>query len=115
MAKNITLMGANYQDVPAVDLPKTGGGTARFVDPDGIVKTVTEAITTDAYRWLNFPSGRTILDARIGTNVLILAYNVNVAGKYSARTYTNAAAGDTNPLIYKLEVSTEYTVTYTYI
>ena len=33
MAKNITLMGANYQDVPAVDLPQTGGGTARFVDP----------------------------------------------------------------------------------
>lgn len=34
MAKNITLMGANYPDVPAVQLPKTGGGTARFVDPD---------------------------------------------------------------------------------
>lgn len=34
MAKNITLMGANYPDVPAVDLPKTGGGTARFVDED---------------------------------------------------------------------------------
>ena len=33
MAKNITLMGANYPNVPAVDLPKTGGGTARFVDP----------------------------------------------------------------------------------
>lgn len=34
MAKNITLMGANYPDVPAVNLPKTGGGTARFIDPD---------------------------------------------------------------------------------
>lgn len=32
MAKNITLMGASYSDVPAVDLPQTGGGTARFVD-----------------------------------------------------------------------------------
>ena len=34
MAKDITLLGASYSDVPAVDLPKTGGGTARFVDPD---------------------------------------------------------------------------------
>ena len=37
MAKNITLMGANYPDVPAVDLPQTGGGSARFVDMDSIV------------------------------------------------------------------------------
>lgn len=32
MAQNITIMGASYSDVPAVDLPKTGGGTARFYD-----------------------------------------------------------------------------------
>lgn len=32
MAQNITLMGASYSAVPAVNLPKTGGGTARFTD-----------------------------------------------------------------------------------
>lgn len=32
MAKNISLMGASYSDVPAVTLPQTGGGTARFDD-----------------------------------------------------------------------------------
>jgi len=32
MAQNITLLGASYTAVPAVDLPKTGGGTARFDD-----------------------------------------------------------------------------------
>lgn len=32
MAQNITLMGASYSDVPAVRLPKTGGGTADFTD-----------------------------------------------------------------------------------
>ena len=32
MAQNITLMGASYSDVPAVTLPKTGGGTATFYD-----------------------------------------------------------------------------------
>ena len=34
MAKNISLLGADYPDVPAVVLPKTGGGTAKFVDED---------------------------------------------------------------------------------
>ena len=32
MSQNITLMGASYTAVPAVLLPKTGGGTARFDD-----------------------------------------------------------------------------------
>lgn len=32
MAQNITLMGASYSAVPAVLLPKTGGGTATFTD-----------------------------------------------------------------------------------
>lgn len=32
MAQNITLLGASYTAVPAVVLPKTGGGTARFDD-----------------------------------------------------------------------------------
>lgn len=32
MAQNVTVAGASYSDVPAVQLPKTGGGTATFVD-----------------------------------------------------------------------------------
>lgn len=32
MAQTIDLMGASYPDVPAVNLPKHGGGTARFTD-----------------------------------------------------------------------------------
>ena len=32
---NITLLGASYTDVPAIDLPKTGGGTVRFYENGG--------------------------------------------------------------------------------
>lgn len=42
MAQNITLLGASYSDVPAVTLPKTGGGTARFDDA-----SVTTAVASD--------------------------------------------------------------------
>lgn len=42
MAQNITLLGASYSAVPAVQLPKTGGGTARFDDA-----SVTTATASD--------------------------------------------------------------------
>lgn len=42
MAQNITLLGASYTDVPGVQLPKTGGGTALFSDA-----SVTTAIAAD--------------------------------------------------------------------
>ena len=32
MAQNVTVQGASYSDVPAVTLPKTGGGSATFYD-----------------------------------------------------------------------------------
>lgn len=41
MAQNITLLGASYSDCPAILLPKTGGGTARF--DDASVTTATAA------------------------------------------------------------------------
>lgn len=45
MAQNITLLGASYSDVPAVDLPKTGGGMARFTDVSDTTVTAAEVPT----------------------------------------------------------------------
>lgn len=42
MAQNITLMGASYSDVPAVELPKTGGGTASFTDVTDTTATAAD-------------------------------------------------------------------------
>lgn len=42
MAQNISLLGATYQNCPAVLLPKSGGGTARFDDA-----TITTATASD--------------------------------------------------------------------
>ena len=42
MAQNITLLGASYSDVPAVELPKTGGGTAAFFDVSGTTATASD-------------------------------------------------------------------------
>ena len=42
MAQNITLQGATYSAVPAVDLPKQGGGTARFTDVTDTTATASD-------------------------------------------------------------------------
>lgn len=42
MAQNITLLGASYSAVPAVTLPKTGGGTATFTDVTDTTATAAD-------------------------------------------------------------------------
>jgi hypothetical protein len=47
MAKNVSLLGADYPDVPAVQLPQTGGGTATFYDIQ-VIDNLTSTSSTDA-------------------------------------------------------------------
>lgn len=49
----ITLWGASYSDVPAVDLPKTGGGEARFIDEEEIVTYYTSSSTPSSSQGSN--------------------------------------------------------------
>ena len=42
MAQNVTIAGASYNDVPAIEVPKQGTGTAIFCDP-----SVTTAVASD--------------------------------------------------------------------
>ena len=45
MAQNITLWGASYSDVPSVNLPKTGGGTASFTDVTDTTASASDVAT----------------------------------------------------------------------
>lgn len=45
MAQNITLLGANYPDVPSVQLPITGGGTATFSDTRSVTYNLSGGAT----------------------------------------------------------------------
>ena len=75
MAKNISLMGANYPDVPAVQLPQTGGGTATFYDIN-VVDNLNSDSSTDA------------LSAKQG-KVLNSGLTTKLTGKLYYHTHTN--------------------------
>lgn len=45
MAQNVVINGVTYQSVPEVDIPKSGGGTAKFYDTAGATAAATDILT----------------------------------------------------------------------
>jgi len=49
MAKNVSLWGTDYTAVPALDVPQTGGGTARFIDPSPTTAVDSDVVSGKIY------------------------------------------------------------------
>ena len=45
MAQNVTINGVTYSAVPEVDIPKSGGGTAKFYDSSGATATAGDILS----------------------------------------------------------------------
>lgn len=45
MAQNVIINGVTYSDVPEVDIPKSGGGTAKFFDTADATADASEILT----------------------------------------------------------------------
>lgn len=89
MAQNITLLGATYNDVPAVDLPKSGGGTARFIDITESGTPVYDGTTTsdtkyDALFLETLASG--VDTVKVGVDMDLLWTNSAPTSSFSAQT-----------------------------
>ena len=83
MAQNITIMGASYSDVPAVQLPKTGGGTARFDDA-----SITTATASDVAQGKIFLASDGSITTGTGTGggggAVVQPLSVTTNGTYTA-------------------------------
>lgn len=45
MAQNVIINGVTYSNVPEVDIPKSGGGTAKFYDTAGATASAADILT----------------------------------------------------------------------
>lgn len=52
MAQNVIINGVTYSNVPEVDIPKNGGGTAKFVDTSDADATSAQ-LRNGATAWVN--------------------------------------------------------------
>lgn len=49
MAQNVIINSVTYQSVPEVDIPKSGGGTAKFYDTSAATATAAHVLTGDTF------------------------------------------------------------------
>ena len=108
---NITLLGVNYADVPAIDLPKTGGGTVRFSIPDLVQKTITLNGTYAAEDEQGAPDGYD----EVTVNVQNGATMTEVANTYGTGVIISSAQGVTpsatrHTIYFEFEDETDLTV-----
>ena len=121
---DIELMGATYPDVPAVDLPKSGGGMARFYDPGEIKYASSATSGGSALNTEGIPFGAVdstststaftatvagITELKDGTVVMLKngvvtsasGFTININGLGAKPVYNNMATGNaitpTNP------------------
>jgi len=85
---NVTVAGASYTDVPAIVLPKTGGGSVRFVEEGG------ETLFLAAYGKSTYQE---ILDA----------YNANEIVYCRASSNSNPATGNQTRMAFMAYVNRE--------
>lgn len=105
MAKNISLLGADYPAVPAVQLPKTGGGTATFYDMDPVEFSITAAsgVTVESTYKMCYKVGKIVIVAfRVELDTNSTATEVNIgtipSGYRPPNQISVFAADDTNDI-----------------
>lgn len=79
--QDIILLGAEYEDVPAVNLPAVGGGTAKFTDASVVTATPSDVASGKVFVDSN---GDEQIGTASGGSAVIEALSVTANGTYTA-------------------------------
>lgn len=93
MAQNLTIAGASYSDVPAVNIAKTGGGIATFTDVSD--STVTPETLLEGETAYNAAGELITGTGSLGAVRYDVAQNLTTEQKTQARTNIGAEASGT--------------------
>lgn len=84
MAQNVIINGVTYQNVPEVDIPKSGGGTAKFFDTADADLTSSDLLTgKTAFGSSGSVSGGMANNGATGGNITTKAGSVTIPQGYT--------------------------------
>lgn len=114
MAQNITLLGASYSAVPAVTLPKTGGGTASFTD---VTDTTATASDVASGKYFYTAAGTRTQGTASGGGSLSYDTKTVTASNYPVSLEFTSMKGQPKAFVCRLnaQVSSSGSTTYYYI
>lgn len=85
MAQNVIINGVTYSNVPEVDIPKSGGGTAKFYDTAGATAAAGDILTgKTAYGASGSVSGSMANNGSTSGSISTKSGTVNIPAGYTS-------------------------------
>ena len=94
MAQNVVINGVTYSNVPEVDIPLSGGGTAKFYDTSDATLSSSEGMLSGNTAYANGIKYTGSIETKTGSDLTASGATVTVpAGYYSSSASKSIASG----------------------
>lgn len=100
MAQNVIINGVTYENVPEVDIPKNGGGTAKFYDTSSADIAATDVLTgKTAFGASGSISGSMVNNGSTSGTISTKAGTVTIPAGYTSGGTVSIASNEQSKII----------------